>query len=225
MTCGKILRKILYVVITFGTLSFFGTFYLYQPKLSGTVYLPKAPAHATIRTEEATGIAHIHGDTLEATLYAQGYQHASTRLWQMYKNKYITAGRLSELVGERALGLDKFARTIGYRRIAEATYETFDLRNKKMFQAYADGVNDFVDSIRVGGYVPGVNDFFEENFGIGDGSANLLPPEFYLFGLEIEPWTPIDSLCSISLIGLSLTWDWAQDMQREITKMENEAVS
>lgn len=73
--------------------------------------------------------------------------------------------------------------------------------------------------------MPGVNDFFEENFGIGDGSANLLPPEFYLFGLEIEPWTPIDSLCSISLIGLSLTWDWAQDMQREITKLESEEAS
>lgn len=178
-----ILRKILYVAIALFTVSFFSAFYLYQPKLSGTVYLPKAPAPATIRTEDATGIAHIQGDTLESTLYAQGYQHASTRLWQMYKNKYITSGRLSELIGERALGMDKFARTLGYRQIAEKTYETFDLRNRKMFQAYADGVNDYVASVKVGGYVPGANDFFEENFGIGDGSANLLPPEFYLLGI------------------------------------------
>lgn len=76
MNCGKILRSASYATITLCTVGFLAMFYLNQPKLSGVVYLPKAPGHATIRTEDNTGIGHIEGDSLEAALYAQGYQHA-----------------------------------------------------------------------------------------------------------------------------------------------------
>ena len=44
--------------------------YLYQPKVSGVVYLKNAPAKATIKTETKTGIAHIEGETLASVLYA-----------------------------------------------------------------------------------------------------------------------------------------------------------
>jgi penicillin G amidase len=61
---------------------------------------------------------------------------------------------------------------------------------------------------------------------IGEGSsANLLPPEFYLLNLEIEPWSPIDSLANLALINFSLTWDWAQDFMREVNKMESEELA
>lgn len=140
----------------------------------------------------------------------------------MYKNKYITSGRMSELFGERALCIDKFSRSLGYQEIAKSTFASLEAPMQNALQAYADGVNDFVASVHVGGYVHLLNDFFVENFGIGDGSANLLPPEFYLLGVQLEPWTPVDSLASINLIGFSLTWDWARDMLREFNKLENE---
>jgi len=78
-------------------------------------------------------------------------------------------------------------------------------------QAYADGINDFI-----------------QNVGFGEGkSANLLPPEFYLLNLagNLEPWSPIDSLANIALINFSLTWDWAQDFMREVNKMESEELN
>ena len=44
--------------------------YLYQPKLQGTVYLQHAKGPATIKTEHQTGIAHIESDSIYATVYA-----------------------------------------------------------------------------------------------------------------------------------------------------------
>jgi acyl-homoserine lactone acylase PvdQ len=37
----------------------------------------------------------------------------------MEKMRRLAAGRLSELVGEKAIQIDKFAITFGFRRIAE----------------------------------------------------------------------------------------------------------
>jgi acyl-homoserine lactone acylase PvdQ len=78
---------------------------------------------------------------------------------------------------------------------------------RKIFEAYSDGVNDFITSVS-----------------LSEGSAKLFPPEFYIFGLynKIRPWHPIDSLANILLINFSLTWDWAQDFTREVNKMESE---
>ena len=65
----------------------------------------------------------------------------------MERTKRIFSGRLSEVFGEGALSIDKFARTLGYRRIAEETWKTLPANEKKLFQAYADGVNDFVKGV------------------------------------------------------------------------------
>jgi len=80
--------------------------YLYQPKTTGTIYLDNAYGVASISTEDVTGITHIRGENLESTVYAQGYSHASTRLWQMVKNRAIFNGELSEIFGQDALPLD-----------------------------------------------------------------------------------------------------------------------
>lgn len=105
------------------------------------------------------------------------------------------------------MSIDKFALTLGYRRIAEETWKTLTANEKKLFQAYADGVNDFVKGVKFSWI----------------SSAKLLPPEFYAFDLadKIEPWTPIDSLGILNLIKFSLTWDWPKDFMREILKSES----
>lgn len=62
----------------------------------------------------------------------------------MYKDRATAGGRLSEFFGEQALPLDKYFRTIGFRKIAAETWKTFSNEDKAMFQAYSDGVNDFI---------------------------------------------------------------------------------
>ena len=41
----------------------------------------------------------------------------------MEKSRRLVSGRLSEVFGEKAIGMDKFALTIGYLKIAKATWE------------------------------------------------------------------------------------------------------
>ena len=57
-------------------LIFVSIWYLYQPLVSGTIFLQNAPGVASISYEEETGISHIRGATLESAIYAQGFSHA-----------------------------------------------------------------------------------------------------------------------------------------------------
>jgi penicillin amidase len=106
---------------------------LYRPVTSGTVYLENAPGTATITFEDETGIAHIRGDSLLSAVYAQGFQHAQTRLWQMYKNRALFNGEISEIFGAVTLPLDKFARTVGYKRLADKKWSEFTTEHKAIY--------------------------------------------------------------------------------------------
>jgi penicillin amidase len=78
---------------------------------------------AFIYRDRVTGVPHIKADTLEDAVYAQGYTHAQDRLWQMEKSRRMVSGRLSEIFGEKTIGMDKFALTVGYLKIATETWE------------------------------------------------------------------------------------------------------
>ena len=54
---------------------------------------------------------------------------------------------MSELFGKKAVHLDKFSRSVGYRRTAERKYKTLDDDTKKLAHAYADGVNNYIEGI------------------------------------------------------------------------------
>jgi penicillin amidase len=98
----------------------------------------------------------------------------------MERTRRMTSGRLSEAFGDKTVGIDEFARTLGYRKIAqeawEHLHETGDQISIDILTAYAEGVNDFIDTV---------------NFSGEGASARLLPPEFYITGLNhMERWTP-----------------------------------
>ena len=72
--------------------------------------------------------------------------HAQDRFFEMDLRRHITAGRLSELVGKGGLETDKVIRTLGWRRVAEAELPTLKPETRQYLQAYADGVNAYLDS-------------------------------------------------------------------------------
>ena len=48
-------------------------------------------------------------------------------------------------------------------------------------------------------------------------SAKLLPPEYILLGIkEVRPWTPLDSVSIVKLLNFHLSWNWNQDMMRQL---------
>ena len=60
--------------------------------------------------------------------------------------RHITSGRLSEMFGSTTLETDEYVRTLGWRRTAARAIPRLQPRTREALQAYADGVNAYVNS-------------------------------------------------------------------------------
>ena len=163
---------------------------------------PGAPVEI-VRDRHA--IPHIAGDSFTDVLFAQGYAHAQDRLWQMEFQRRVGAGRLAEVVGARALPADKFIRTLGLHRLAEASLAYLDDDTLAWLDAYADGVNAFLED-----------------------RQGPLPPEFFIFGHHtIEPWKPVDSVVWIKMMALDLSRNWRDELLRArlATRLSSEQIA
>jgi penicillin amidase len=116
-------------------------------------------------------IPHIFADNEEDLYYAQGYVTAYHRLWQMEFQTHFAAGRISELVGEKALDLDRKQRRLGMGFGAERAIEAMmaDPELNRAITAYTAGVNEYITTL----------------------SAKDLPFEYKLLDYKPEPWTPL----------------------------------
>ena len=135
------------------------------------------------------GIPHIIGQSMEDIAYAQGYVQAQDRLWQMDMSRRGVGGKLSEILGEEFIDTDRFTLTIGFYRAAHLTYEHLGEAAKSAMEAYARGVNAYLDDNR-----------------------GKLSPEFMLIGYEPEPWDPVDSIA----ISKYMAWYLGGNMNTEI---------
>ncbi|HET7275369.1 MAG TPA: penicillin acylase family protein [Longimicrobiaceae bacterium] len=113
------------------------------------------------------GVAHIYAQNLHDLFFTQGYVQAQDRLWQMDMWRRANEGRLSEILGPGALEHDKLARLVEFRRSWEEEFSSYHPQGRMIFQAFADGVNAYIDQI-------------------GDN----LPVNYKLTGLEPLRWTP-----------------------------------
>jgi len=113
------------------------------PQTDGTVQIPGLRAPVTI-VRDKSGIPHIYAANTHDLFMAQGYVQAQDRLWQMESFRAGIAGNTSQLqpsIGN--LETDKFVRTLGWRRAAEADYAVASDEAKAILQAFADGVNAY----------------------------------------------------------------------------------
>ena len=140
------------------------------PQTSGTAAIPGLSANVTV-ARDATGIAHITADTTHDLFVAQGYVHASERMWQMEVWRHISAGRLAEMFGASQLDTDKFIRTLGWRVAAQRDLDAVAPEARAILDAYTEGVNAWLDGHR--------------------GSLGLA---FLAAGVTPEPWTDLDTV-------------------------------
>ena len=151
------------------------------PRTTGDIRIPGLDAEVVVR-RDAAGIAHITASTPHDLFLAQGFVHAQERLWQMEVWRHVSAGRVAELFGGTALETDRFIRTLGWRQAAERDLASFAPETVAVLEAYAEGVNAFIEGARgsrgmafvVGGALAG------RGGGIG--------------GFDPEPWTVLDSV-------------------------------
>ena len=90
------------------------------PQIEGTIEVAGLGAPVTI-VRDRWAIPHIEAERPLDASFALGFVHAQDRLWQMEFQRRLGAGRLAEIVGAAALPSDRFMRTLGLYRHAEAS--------------------------------------------------------------------------------------------------------
>jgi len=173
-----------------------------QPQLSGTLAVPGLGAAVQV-TRDVNGITQIAASSTHDLFFAQGFVHASERLWQMEVWRRAGAGRLAEILGSAALPQDEFIRTLNWRGAAEKDYVAASDEGKAVLQAYSDGVNAYI-----AGHPNPLGLAFEvvaAKAGLGD----------LLHGFRPEPWTPVDTLTFAKV----QAWGLGGNMDSEIFRM------
>jgi len=122
-----------------------GLLWLTLPPGRGDLRIPglSSPVDVTFDTD---GIPRIRAANLQDAAAALGWVHARDRMFQMELMRRAASGRLSEIAGPATLRLDEMARTLGLRRLAEADLATLPAATRAILQAYANGVNAWIDA-------------------------------------------------------------------------------
>lgn len=130
-------------------------------------------------------VPHIFAENEYDLFFAQGYFTAFDRLWQMEFQTYAAAGRISEIIGSKALSYDQYQRRIGMVFAAEnALIKTKE--HPKVYagiEAYADGVNAYIQSL----------------------SWDQYPLEYKILDYKPEIWTTLKTLLFLKSMAFSLS--------------------
>jgi len=130
-------------------------------------------------------IPHIFARNDHDLYMAQGYVMARDRLWQMEFIARYAGGRLSEIVGPRALDQDRYHRRLGMTWAAENLLKGLESEAelKAGLEAFGEGVNAHIRSLRRAAY----------------------PLEYKILDYAPEPWTPLNSALILKYMALDLT--------------------
>ncbi|WP_422380470.1 penicillin acylase family protein [Marinicellulosiphila megalodicopiae] len=139
-----------------------------------------------IRDENA--IPHIFANNDLDAFQALGYLHAQDRMWQMEFQRRLGQGRMSEILGVNSLLIDRYMRTLGLYRSAKSAVSHLDTQAAASLNAYVNGVNEWINS------------------------AQVLPVEFKIFGIEPQQWAPEDSIVLMKMMALNLGFNYQQEL-------------
>ncbi|MEO1194324.1 MAG: penicillin acylase family protein [Pseudomonadota bacterium] len=158
------------------------------PEIEGSLTVPGLGAETRI-SRSPEGLTFIQAESEADALYALGFAHAQDRLFQMDAMRRLAAGRLSEVIGDATLDVDRFFRTLGLYRQAEENLEGLSPEVIAGLEAYAAGVNAFLES-----------------------HEGALPIGFTALQFRPEPWRPADSVAWGRLMALFLSGNHRQEL-------------
>ena len=148
---------------------------------SGELLLPGLSSPVRVVRDEKA-MPYIYAETIEDAIRAQGFVVGQDRLFQVEAAKRAATGRLAEVLGagenDVIFNLDREARVIGFRRLAEQQAERLSPSTLAWLNAYLDGLNAYIATR-------------EDNH----------PMAFGLAGFEPEPWTIEDVLSVVFYLG------------------------
>lgn len=129
-------------------------------------------------------IPHIFAQNDHDLYFAQGFVTARDRLWQLDIQTRSASGRLAEIVGAKALELDRYHRRMGMVYGAEKTMAGM-MKNPKIkvvIEAYTAGINAYIHQL----------------------SPKDYPIEFKLLDYAPEDWKPINCALLLKLMSETL---------------------
>jgi len=129
-------------------------------------------------------VPHVLADNTNDAYFVQGYLHAKFRLWQMEFQVRAAAGRLSEIVGPKALDYDRDKRRLGMVFAAENNLKELESDSETLAECnnYTAGVNAYIENL----------------------TESSLPIEYKLLGYKPEKWTNLKSALFLKYMALEL---------------------
>jgi penicillin amidase len=116
------------------------------------------------------GVSHIYAETEHDLFFAQGWNAARDRLFQLEMWRRQATGTVSEILGERELKRDIGTRLFKFRRDLEQELNHYHDRGSLIINAYTDGINAYIAQT--------------------ESDPDLLTIEFDLLGITPGRWTP-----------------------------------
>lgn len=161
-----------------------------RPVASGELRIPGPRAALTIRRDKF-GVPTVEAENDPDAFFGLGFVQAQDRGFQLESLLRVIRGTMAELVGHKALPLDRLSRRIGFRRASDEQLPALDA--------------DIRDA--VAGFVAGVN--------AGQTHGCSRPPhEFDLLKGTPTPWEPADVLGLLKIQTFLLPSNWDVELAR-----------
>ncbi len=120
------------------------------------------------------GIPHIYAASASDAFFAQGFNAARDRLWQIDLWRRAGLGRLAEVLGPDFVERDRAARLFLYRGSMDSEWGAYGCDLRSIVTPFVAGINEYVRQTA--------------------DDPDLLPPEFATLGYRPARWSPEDVL-------------------------------
>ncbi len=116
------------------------------------------------------GITHIYAGNESDLFFAQGYNVARDRLFQLELWRRQATGTVAEILGRKELQRDIGNRLFQYRGDPTQEENWYHPHGAAIIQSFVDGINAYIDET--------------------ERNPTLLTPEFHMLGIKPGKWTP-----------------------------------
>ncbi len=116
------------------------------------------------------GISHIYAQNQKDLFFAQGFNVASDRLFQLEIWRRQASGTLAEIMGRKSLKKDIGSRLLRARVDLDEELNHYHPQGKEIITSFVQGINAYIDLTRE--------------------KPDLLSLEFELLGIQPQYWTP-----------------------------------
>jgi penicillin amidase len=187
------LKIVISLFITFAVVFIAGGIIFYKmlsaslPKYNGGIIAENISNDIKIY-RDSLAVPYIIAQNDEDAAFALGYLHAQERLFVMDIARRAAEGRLSEILGEKALPFDKMFLTVGLKKNALENLKRLNPVSLNLLKAYSNGVNLYIKQAK-GHY----------------------PVEFDALGYDPYDWKPEHSLLVIRMMAWQLNISWWVD--------------